>query len=56
MYHNLKVRPYVNRQGKKVWGVVQNDLLVSTVRGLSKKEANKQLGYYSKIREFKFVG
>ena len=53
-YHNLKVVKYSNFKGKRVWGVVEGNTLVSGVRGLTKTQAQKQLKYFQKVREFRF--
>jgi len=53
-YHNLKVVRYTNLKGKKVYGVAGGNILVSTIGGLTKIEAKKQLKYYQKIKEYKF--
>ena len=59
-YRNLKIKKYSQtlsgRKLKNKYVIVDGNILVSTVRGLSKAEAKKQLKYYSKIREYKFTG
>ena len=60
-YHNLKIRkmnfsPATGKRMINKWAVVEGTKLVSTVRGLSKTEAVRQLKEFKKVRMFKFTG
>lgn len=59
-YNNLRIIRYdVGPNGKELknkFAIVDGSTLVSSVRGLTKAEAKKQLPYYQKQRKFVFTG
>ena len=53
-YHNLKVLSFKDGL-KNTYGVFEGNILISTIRGLTKEEAEKQLIYHSKLKTYKFT-
>jgi len=59
-YHNLRIiRYHQTPSGKKLknkYAIVEDNILVSAVCGLTKAQAKKQLPYYEKQKKYVFVG
>ena len=57
IYHNLRIVKYLSTpSGKKLknkYAIVEGNILVSAVRGLTKKQAENALKYYKNLREYK---
>jgi len=59
-YHNLKITKYDETpSGKKLknkYAIVEGNVLVSAVSGLTKAQAKKQLKYYKNVKKYVFIG
>lgn len=57
-YRNLKIVKYSQtpsgRKLKNKYVIISNDMLISSVNGLTLTQAKKQLQYYKKVKKYVF--